>query len=149
MAINFIDVKLIGVDDYSGETATLSTLATKSNYVSSDLATASLNLTPNLEGDTVEYITGVKIKSNSNIMTGELYLNPKLYPEIATDLTYFDFLTPLRRKYLYLYSADYKIYFSGLTNTAVRINTTGLNYEATANGLIKSWKLAFEFGSYL
>lgn len=149
MAINFIDIKLIGVDDYSGETATLSTLATKSNYTTVDLAVASLNLTPSLEGETTEYITGINIKTNSTVMTGEISLNPKTYPETAVDLAYYDFLAPLRRKYIYLYSADYKIYFAGLTDTAVRINTTGLNYESTANGLIKSWKLAFEFGSYL
>lgn len=149
MSINYIDIKLIGVNAYSGETALLADLATASGYISSDLQSCSINLTPELSGDTKEYLNNMKVKTSTIILTGEIYLNPKIYPKISTGLTYYDFLAPLQKQFLYLYSADYNIYLNTVANTAYRINPTGLNYETTSNGLIKSWKLNFEFGSYL
>ena len=138
-------IKVIGVDTYAEPTATLTTLAGLDGYVAVDVEIAGLNLDPVFEADLVEFASGLEKNYGSETVNGELQTQIYEYPlDTAKTLSeLFPERVPFQSNYVYLYSTDYNVVLSGLTDTALNIVLDGYSTTQFNGGFGKQRKYLF------
>lgn len=142
-------VKIVGVDTYMYEQPLLADLLATSGVASVDLECTAVNLVPEMDSETVEYMNDINIANNKIRMAGELVVDYKTLPTTGVSFTnYYQFASVLLRRYTYIYSADYHLELSVIAalNKALRVNITGVSIDVEANGFIKYANIPFVAG---
>lgn len=133
-----MNIKVIGVDEYTEPTATLAALSGAAGYVAVDVDALSLNLDPAFEGDIIQFASGLEKNYGIEKVTGELILNIVDYP--TTPKTFAELypeLAAIRKNFVYLYAADYNLFIGTVSGKAVNVVIDGYKTTLYGGGIAK------------
>lgn len=143
------DIKLIGVNEYASEKATIAELSALDGYVTHDYTVPNLGLVPEYEADNVKFSDG-SVKDYGKLQKkGKLIFYPMVYNDITTAATFntiFTVADVLECDYYYLYSEDYNVQFA-TEEKALNLEEVNLTTETDKDDQIKKLILDYTLNS--
>lgn len=139
-------IELIGTDTWPGSAfVNKTTLTSPTSVTVSDVV--EINLSPDFEGDIVEFLNGSEQNYGRETISGSLVRKFVQYPSVASSfLTLFPELAAMRKKYVFLYAPNYFVEAgTWAENMAVNIVIDSYQTETDRGGSMKTRKYNFHF----